>query len=61
MEERLSQIVAFGGGGFSMDAGNPLLDQYVLGLTGVRPTQQVCVDLYEWAVIVPLRRNEAAA
>ena len=41
MEERLSQIVAFGGGGFSMDAGNPLLDDYVLGLTGVeRP--RVC-------------------
>ncbi|GAC1315700.1 MAG: Type 1 glutamine amidotransferase-like domain-containing protein [Thermoleophilaceae bacterium] len=27
------QIVAFGGGGFSMEAGNPMLDQYVLGLT----------------------------
>ena len=41
MEERLSQIVAFGGGGFSMDAGNPLLDDYVLRLTGVeRP--RVC-------------------
>src|SRR3954462_6914133 len=36
MEERPSQIVAFGGGGFSMDAGNPLLDRYVLGLTGVQ-------------------------
>jgi dipeptidase E len=41
MEERLPQIVAFGGGGFSMDAGNPLLDDYVLRLTGVeRP--RVC-------------------
>ena len=41
MEERLSQIVAFGGGGFSMEAGNPLLDDYVLGLTGAeRP--RVC-------------------
>ena len=28
------QIVALGGGGFSMEAGNPLLDDYVLGLTG---------------------------
>ena len=28
------QIVSFGGGGFSMEAGNPLLDDYVLGLTG---------------------------
>jgi dipeptidase E len=28
------QIVAFGGGGFSMEAGNPLLDDYVLSLTG---------------------------
>jgi dipeptidase E len=35
------QIVAFGGGGFSMEAGNPLLDDYVLALTGVaRP--RVC-------------------
>jgi hypothetical protein len=24
------QIVAFGGGGFSMEAGNPLLDDYVM-------------------------------
>jgi dipeptidase E len=30
------QIVAFGGGGFSMEAGNPLLDDYVLSLTGVK-------------------------
>ncbi|WP_205695908.1 peptidase E [Conexibacter sp. SYSU D00693] len=38
---RVPQIVAFGGGGFSMEAGNPLLDDYVLGLTGVeRP--KVC-------------------
>jgi peptidase E len=29
---RLRQIVAYGGGGFSMEAGNPLLDDYVLGL-----------------------------
>jgi dipeptidase E len=35
------QIVAFGGGGFSMEAGNPLLDDYVLSLTGsARP--RVC-------------------
>ncbi|HEU4657345.1 MAG TPA: peptidase E [Capillimicrobium sp.] len=33
--QRPPQIVAFGGGGFSMEAGNPLLDDYVLGLTGV--------------------------
>jgi peptidase E len=33
--------VAFGGGGFSMEAGNPLLDDYVLSLTGkARP--KVC-------------------
>ena len=30
------QIVAFGGGGFSMEAGNPLLDDYVLGLAASR-------------------------
>lgn len=35
------QIVAFGGGGFSMERGNPLLDDYVLSLTGkLRP--RVC-------------------
>ncbi|HWV85560.1 MAG TPA: peptidase E [Capillimicrobium sp.] len=39
--QRPPQIVAFGGGGFSMEAGNPLLDDYVLSLTGVeRP--RVC-------------------
>jgi peptidase E len=37
----LRQIVTFGGGGFSMEAGNPLLDEFVLGLTGkARP--RVC-------------------
>lgn len=35
------QIVAFGGGGFSMEAGNSLLDDYVLGLTG-RSRPRVC-------------------
>jgi dipeptidase E len=35
------QIVAFGGGGFSMEAGNPLLDDYVLSLTG-RARPKVC-------------------
>jgi dipeptidase E len=35
------QIVAFGGGGFSMESGNPLMDDYVLALTGkARP--RVC-------------------
>ena len=39
--QRPPQIVAFGGGGFSQEAGNPLLDDYVLSLTGVdRP--KVC-------------------
>lgn len=38
---RSPQIVAFGGGGFSMEAGNRLLDEYVLEITGVeRP--KVC-------------------
>jgi dipeptidase E len=41
MEETLRQIVAFGGGGFSMESGNPLLDDYALGLCrGKRP--KVC-------------------
>jgi peptidase E len=41
MPERPPQIVAFGGGGFSMEWGNTLLDDHVLALTGVeRP--KVC-------------------
>ncbi len=37
----MRQIVSFGGGGFSMEAGNPLLDEFVLELTGkARP--KVC-------------------
>ena len=39
MELALRQIVAFGGGGFSMESGNPLLDDYVLGLSGERAAQ----------------------
>ena len=35
------QIVAFGGGGFSMEAGNPLMDDYVLGLVE-RERPRVC-------------------
>src|SRR4030088_2497385 len=41
MPARPPQIVAFGGGGFSTEWGNTLLDDYVLSLTGVeRP--RVC-------------------
>lgn len=41
MDIRPRQIVAFGGGGFSMEWGNTLLDDFVLGLAGVaRP--KVC-------------------
>jgi peptidase E len=41
MSMRPPQIVAFGGGGFSMESGNPLLDDYVLESTGAeRP--KVC-------------------
>jgi dipeptidase E len=35
------QIVTFGGGGFSMEAGNPLLDEFVLEMTG-RSRPRVC-------------------
>ena len=35
-ERPARQIVAFGGGGFSMESGNPLLDDYVLGLAAAR-------------------------
>jgi peptidase E len=38
---RARQIVAYGGGGFSMEAGNPLLDDHVLTLTG-RERPRVC-------------------
>ena len=38
---RAPQIVAFGGGGFSMEPGNPLLDQYVIGLAE-RERPRVC-------------------
>jgi dipeptidase E len=37
----MRQIVSFGGGGFSMEAGNPLLDEFVLTLTG-KPHPRVC-------------------
>jgi dipeptidase E len=41
MRPRVPQIVALGGGGFSMEQGNPLLDDYVLSLTdAARP--RVC-------------------
>jgi dipeptidase E len=41
MEGARRQIVAFGGGGFSMEAGNPLMDEYVLGLVR-RARPRVC-------------------
>jgi peptidase E len=41
MQQALRQIVAFGGGGFSMESGNPLLDDYVLGLSR-RERPRVC-------------------
>jgi dipeptidase E len=41
MSGRTPQIVAFGGGGFSMEAENPLLDDFVLSLTE-RERPRVC-------------------
>jgi peptidase E len=41
MEPATRQIVAFGGGGFSMESGNPLLDDYVLSLCR-RERPRVC-------------------
>ena len=38
---RPPQILAFGGGGFSMENGNPLLDDHVLALTG-KERPRVC-------------------
>src|SRR5687768_18583038 len=37
---RARQIVAFGGGGFSMEAGNPLLDDYVLSLAAANGAER---------------------
>jgi dipeptidase E len=42
MPRPLRQIVAFGGGGFSMESGNPLLDDYVLGLGRNPERPRVC-------------------
>ncbi|HEX5763853.1 MAG TPA: peptidase E [Solirubrobacterales bacterium] len=43
MKTPLRQIVAFGGGGFSMESGNPLLDDYVLDLASARSARpRVC-------------------
>ena len=39
--QAMRQVVAFGGGGFSQESDNPLLDDYVLGLTGA-PNPRVC-------------------
>ena len=64
MVERPPQIVAFGGGGFSMEAGNPLLDDYVVSLTAARrprvcfvPTASGDADHY----VVRFYRTFAAA
>ena len=40
-EADVRQIVSFGGGGFSMESGNPLLDDYVLSLP-TAPRPRVC-------------------
>ncbi len=37
----MKQIVAMGGGGFSMEPDNPLLDDFILGLAG-KPRPKVC-------------------
>ena len=41
MNRRAGQIVAFGGGGFSMEPGNPLLDEYVIA-QAPRERPRVC-------------------
>jgi len=33
----------------------------VLELTGIRPTQQICAELYEWATVTALHATEAVA
>ncbi|MFN8034528.1 MAG: NAD-dependent epimerase/dehydratase family protein [Acidimicrobiia bacterium] len=32
-----------------------------LELTGIRPTQQICAELYEWATVTPIHASEAVA
>jgi UDP-glucose 4-epimerase len=32
-----------------------------LGLSGLRSTQEVCAELFEWATVTPIVRNEAVA
>ncbi|HEU4884662.1 MAG TPA: peptidase E [Longimicrobium sp.] len=46
------QIVAFGGGGFAMEPDNPLLDDYVLSLTG-KDRPRVC--------LIPTASGDSAA
>lgn len=41
MTEQAGQIIVMGGGGFTMEPGNPLLDDYVLAATG-RNRPRVC-------------------
>lgn len=47
-----SQIVAFGGGGFAMEPDNPLLDDYILSLTG-KERPRVC--------LIPTASGDSAA
>ena len=37
----MKQIIALGGGGFSMESENPLLDQYILSQTGKKDQKSV--------------------
>ena len=39
--KKFKQIIALGGGGFSMEQDNPLLDNYILNATG-KPTPKIC-------------------
>lgn len=62
------QIVAFGGGGFSMEAGNPLLDEYVMSLARRRRERpRVCFlptasgDADHYLVASTGRSREASA
>jgi len=38
----MQQIIAFGGGGFSMEPENPAIDQYIVRKTG-KPHPRVCI------------------
>ncbi|MEH2420556.1 MAG: hypothetical protein V7K48_06300 [Nostoc sp.] len=42
------QIIAMGGGGFSMEPENPLLDRYILGIIQKEKTKDLFYSYSKW-------------